>query len=75
MSTTRRPLRREPGLVAFVVVILYSVFVWTWWPVDVFVGRISLVVPLMALGVALWVALSFVFVFWVERLETQESGR
>lgn len=73
MSSTRRPLRREPGLVAFAVVILYSVVVWTWWPADVFVGRISLVVPLMALGVALWVALSFVFVFWVERLETKES--
>ncbi|MGC5585924.1 hypothetical protein [Ornithinimicrobium sp. W1665] len=75
MSTTRRRLRNEPGLISFVVVILYSVFVWTWWPADVLIGRISLVIPLMSLGVALWVVLSFVFVFWVERLESQESVR
>lgn len=75
MPTTGRRLRNEPGLISFVVVILYSVVVWTWWPADVFIGRISLVIPLMALGVALWVALSFVFVFWVERLESKESAR
>lgn len=75
MAATRRRLRDEPGLISFVVVILYSLFVWTWWPADVFIGRISLVIPLMALGVVLWVALSFVFVFWVERLESQDSAR
>lgn len=75
MPTIRRRLRNEPGLVSFVVVILYSVLVWSWWPADVYIGQVSLVVPLMGLGVALWVALSFVFVFWVEQLESKESAR
>lgn len=59
----------------FLIVVLYSTFVWAWWPQDTLVGGISLVIPLMALGVALWVVLSFVFVSWVERLERQEAGR
>lgn len=71
----RRPLHQEPGLLAFAVVIVYSVLVWTWWPADVLLGRVSLVVPLMAVGVALWVALSFAFVHRVERLEAGESRR
>jgi hypothetical protein len=73
--TGRRPLRQEPGLLALAVVVAYSVFVWTWWPADVLLGRVSLVVPLMAVGVALWVALSFAFVLRVEQLEAGESER
>lgn len=70
-TTSRRPAHREPGLVMFAVVVLYSALVWAWWPADRMVGGVSMVVLLMAIGSALWIALTVVFVVWVERLERE----
>ncbi|WP_022924501.1 hypothetical protein [Serinicoccus marinus] len=70
-TTSRRPAHREPGLVMFALVVLYSALVWAWWPAERLVGGVSMVVVLMAVGGVLWVVLTVVFVRWVERLERE----
>lgn len=58
----------------FGIVTAYSALVWGWWPTDTMVGGVSLVVYLMGLGLALWVALCVIFVIWVERIEREEEA-
>lgn len=74
-SSTRRPLTREPGLILTIVMIAYAALVFAWWPAGTTVGGISLVAWLMLVGIILWVALGFVYCFWVERLEREEEAR
>lgn len=74
-SSTRRPLTREPGLVLTTAMIAYAALVFAWWPTDTMISGISLVAWLMLIGIVLWVALGFIYCFWVERLEREEGTR
>lgn len=74
-SSTRRPLTREPGLVLTIPMFAYAALVFAWWPTDTMISGISLVAWLMLIGIVLWVALGFIFCFWVERLEREEGTR
>ena len=66
---TRRSKFRDPGLLATAVIVIYSAFVFGWWPTDIYVAGISLVAWLMLAGLAIWFALTVIYVFWVERIE------
>jgi len=72
---TRRPVAREPGLILAGVLVAYAAVVFAWWPSDIVIGGLSLVAWLMIVGLVLWVALGFIYCFWVERLERQEGGQ
>lgn len=74
-SSTRRPLTREPGLILTTVMIVYAALVFAWWPTGTMISGISLVAWLMLIGIVLWVALGFIYCFWVERLEREEGAR
>ena len=74
-SSTRRPLTREPGLILTAAMIAYAALVFAWWPTSTMIGGISLVAWLMLIGIVLWVALGFIYCFWVERLESEEETR
>lgn len=67
--TTRRPLRREPGVVLTVVLLAYSTLVFAWWPTETMIGGVSLVTWLMLVGVFGWVVIGFVYCWWTERLD------
>lgn len=71
----RRPLAREPGLILAAVLVAYAAVVFVWWPSDTMISGLSLVAWLMIVGLVLWVALGFIYCFWVERLERQEGGK
>lgn len=55
--------------------IAYATLVFAWWPTDTTIGGISLVAWLMLIGIVFWVALGFIYCFWVERLEREERTR
>lgn len=74
-SSTRRALIREPGLILTTAMIAYAALVFAWWPANTTVGGISLIVWLMLFGTVLWVAMGFIYCFWVERLEREEGTR
>lgn len=71
---TRRPLRREPGLILTGVLVAYTALVFVWWPAETLVAGLSLVTWLMIAGLPLWTALGFIYCFWIERLEREEAG-
>lgn len=71
----RRPLIREPGLIMTGIMLAYAALVFAWWPADIMVNGLSLVAWLMIVGMVLWVVLGFVYSFWMERLERQETAR
>ena len=74
-SSTRRTLIREPGLILTTAMIAYAALVFAWWPANTTIGGISLVAWLMLIGIVLWVAMGFIYCFWVERLEREEETR
>lgn len=60
---------KDPGLIATVVIIIYSTFVFAWWPTDIYLAGISLVAWLMFLGLFIWFLLTVAYVYWIERIE------
>ncbi|WP_462422007.1 hypothetical protein [Salinicoccus sp. Marseille-QA3877] len=60
---------KDPGLFATLIIIIYSAFVFGWWPVDIYVAGISLVAWLMFFGLFIWFILTVAYVVWIERIE------
>jgi len=60
---------KDPGLFAILIIIIYSAFVFGWWPVDIYVAGISLVAWLMFFGLFIWFILTVAYVVWIERIE------
>lgn len=65
---------KDPGLIMTVVIIIYSTFVWAWWPTDIHIAGISLVAWLMLFGLFIWFALALIYVVWIERIEKNQSN-
>ena len=64
---------KDPGLIMTVVIIIYSTFVWAWWPTDIYIAGISLVAWLMVFRQFIWFALTLIYVVWIERIERDQS--
>lgn len=60
---------KDPGLFATLIIIIYSAFVFVWWPMDIYVAGISLVAWLMFFGLFIWFILTVAYVVWIERIE------
>ncbi|SDK96125.1 hypothetical protein [Lacicoccus qingdaonensis] len=65
---------KDPGLILTVVVFIYSVFVWAWWPTDIHIAGVSLVAWLMFIGIFIWFALAVIYVVWVEKIEGKQKN-
>ena len=65
----QRSKLKDPGLFATLIIIIYSAFVFGWWPVDIYVAGISLVAWLMFFGLFIWFILTVAYVVWIERIE------
>lgn len=58
---------RNPGIFLTIVLVLYSVFVFAWWPKDIYWLGVTLVGWLMFLGLFLWFLLGVIYVIWIEK--------
>jgi uncharacterized membrane protein (DUF485 family) len=66
---SKRSKFKDPGLLMVAVLVLYSAFVWVWWPTDIYMAGISLVAWLMLFGLLIWFVLTVIYTLWVENIE------
>ncbi|MFC3419545.1 hypothetical protein ACFOLA_08670 [Salinicoccus hispanicus] len=66
---TKRSKFKDPGFILAIVVLVYSAFVWIWWPHEMYVAGVALTAWLMLAGIILWFGLAIVYVLWIERVE------
>ncbi|WP_188207247.1 hypothetical protein [Alkalibacillus aidingensis] len=71
---TSRSKLKDPGLILTVVLVLYAVLVFGWWPADVYMAGISLVGWLMFIGLFFWFLLAIVYVVWIEKVEEEQQN-
>ncbi|SES64246.1 hypothetical protein SAMN05216389_101213 [Oceanobacillus limi] len=60
---------KDPGLILTVVLVLYAIFVFAWWPTDIYLAGISLVGWLMFIGLFFWFLLAIIYCLWIEKIE------
>lgn len=65
----KRSKLKDPGLLMVAILVIYSAFVWAWWPTDIYIAEISLVAWLMLFGLAIWFSLTVIYTLWVEKIE------
>ncbi|SFA85072.1 hypothetical protein SAMN04488072_102310 [Lentibacillus halodurans] len=65
---------QDPGLILTVVLVMYSAFVFVWWPTDIYWLGISLVGWFMFIGLFFWFLLAIVYVLWIENIERKNDS-
>ncbi|MCG1010347.1 hypothetical protein J4760_09990 [Salinicoccus sp. ID82-1] len=60
---------KDPGFILAIVVLVYSAFVWIWWPSETYVAGVALTAWLMLIGIILWFGLAIIYVLWIEHIE------
>lgn len=71
MSTKKSKLL-DPGIILLGVLLLVAGVVLVWWPKDTHLMGISLAGWLMFFSYFVWVAISVIYVVWIERKEKIE---
>jgi len=64
---------KDPGIFLTVLLALYSVFVFAWWPTDIYWAGVSLVGWLMFIGLFFWLLLGIIYVVWIERIDEEQK--
>ncbi|NLS09550.1 hypothetical protein HGQ17_05905 [Nesterenkonia sp. MY13] len=68
-TARRRPIWTEPGIILLTVLLVMSAVIFTWWPKEPHPGGIALVGWLMFATMPVSIALTGIYVIWMERRE------
>ena len=70
----KRSVLSDPGIILLGVLLLMSAIIWVWWPTDTYWNGVSIIAWLMFGTIPVSVALTGIYVVWMERLE-QKAGK
>lgn len=69
----KRSKLKDPGIFLTGILVLYSVFVFAWWPKNIYWLGVSLVAWLMFFGLFLWFFLGVIYVVRIEQIEREQK--
>ncbi|GGD25653.1 hypothetical protein [Pontibacillus salipaludis] len=64
---------KDPGIIMVILLSTIALMFWIWWPTDTYIGGISLVGWAMFACFFIWLALTIIYVIWMEKIEKHEA--
>lgn len=68
-TISRRAVLTDPGIILLIVLLLMSAIIFIWWPTELYFKGIAVAGWVMFATMPVSIALTGIYVFWMERLE------
>lgn len=70
-NLTPKRIAKDPGMILLAILLLMSAVIWVWWPTDTYLAEVSLVAWIMLATLPVSIALTGIYVIWMERRDSR----